>query len=176
MTGLSDLAFPPDSMGKWGEDRIGGGTNTNSDNSNNSDGKSGGFASLTSSNWQFTLQRYMGSWTTGLFAFAAFLSPIVMVAIPQMNVIPLTERQLRCDVECDGFLISFGFKLFILLAGTWAVFFRNPKATLPRIYLYRSIVCFVIAILVFSFWLFYVVKIVTGEERRRVQVGFDKLF
>jgi vang-like len=73
------------------------------------------------------------------------------------------------QVECDGLLISFGFKLFILLAGSWAVFLRHPKATLPRIYLYRSLVCFILAILVFSFWLFYSVKIIGGEEQRRVQ-------
>ena len=27
-------------------------------------------------------------------------------------------------VECDGLLISFSFKLFILAIGTWAVFYR----------------------------------------------------
>ena len=28
------------------------------------------------------------------------------------------------QVECDGLLISFSFKLFILAIGTWAVFYR----------------------------------------------------
>ena len=62
-------------------------------------------------------------------------------------------------VECDGLLISFGFKLCILLAGTWAVFARQPRATLPRIHLYRSLVTSVAAVLTFSFWLFYSVKV-----------------
>ena len=62
-------------------------------------------------------------------------------------------------MECDGLLISFGFKLCILLAGTWAVFARQPRATLPRIHLYRSLVTSVAAVLTFSFWLFYSVKV-----------------
>ena len=62
-------------------------------------------------------------------------------------------------VECDGLLISFGFKLCILLAGTWAVFARQPRATLPRIHLFRSLVTSVAAVLTFSFWLFYSVKV-----------------
>ena len=32
--------------------------------------------------------------------------------------------QLLIKVECDGLLISFSFKLFILAIGTWAVFYR----------------------------------------------------
>ena len=65
-------------------------------------------------------------------------------------------------------LISFSFKLLILFFGCWAVFFRHPRATMPRIYLYRSCVCVLIFVFVFSYWLFYGVRI-AGEQRRRVQ-------
>jgi hypothetical protein len=35
-------------------------------------------------------------------------------------------------VECDGLLITFSFKMICLALGTWALFFRRPRATLPR--------------------------------------------
>ena len=37
------------------------------------------------------------------------------------NVISIQQL---IKVECDGLLISFSFKLFILAIGTWAVFYR----------------------------------------------------
>lgn len=51
-------------------------------------------------------------------------SPIAMVLIPRFNVIQLKSEHLQCDSECDGLLISFSFKLLILLLGSWALFFR----------------------------------------------------
>ena len=35
------------------------------------------------------------------------------------------------------------------------MFFRAPRATLPRIYLYRSAASVLLFVLVFSFWLFF---------------------
>ena len=37
---------------------------------------------------------------------------------------PTKNKTYRGQVECDGLLISFSFKLFILAIGTWAVFYR----------------------------------------------------
>lgn len=51
-------------------------------------------------------------------------SPIAMVLVPRLNVIQLKSEHLKCDSECDGLLISFSFKLLILLLGSWALFFR----------------------------------------------------
>ena len=53
-------------------------------------------------------------------------------------------------------LVSLAFKLFVLAVGTWAVFFRRPRATLPRIQIYRALVCTLIVVFLTSFWLFYV--------------------
>ena len=53
-------------------------------------------------------------------------------------------------------LVSLAFKLFTLAVGTWAVFFRRPRATLPRIQIYRALVCTLIVVFLTSFWLFYV--------------------
>ena len=71
-------------------------------------------------------------------------------------------------MECDGLLISFCIKLILLLLGSWAVFFRQPKATMPRIYLYRAFLTMLLMTLTFTFWLFFSVRI-SGEQRRRVQ-------
>ena len=171
MTGLSDLAYPPDSMSKWGEDTInspftpgGNGYPLPKPNDNVDEEK----LTNRATEWAFTCQRYMGPWTAAVFSVAAFLSPILMVLIPQLGLMSFRESQLRCHVECDGLLISFAFRLLVLLIGSWAVFFRPSKATLPRIFLYRSAICVLIFIFSFSFWLFYAVRI-GGEQQRRVQ-------
>ena len=82
----------------------------------------------------------IGPVTSGVLAVSAFLSPILMVALPQLGVFESRRLSLECDVTCDGMLLSFSFKLLILLLGTWAVFFRKPKTTLPRIFVFRAMV------------------------------------
>ena len=69
-----------------------------------------------------------------------------------------------CGVECDGALVSMAFKLFTLVVGTWAVFIRASRATLPRVRVYRALVCLLILVFLISFWLFYVNHIVKEAE------------
>ncbi|XP_045130015.1 vang-like protein 1 [Portunus trituberculatus] len=115
----------------------------------------------------FTCQRYAGSALCALVALFAFLSPIAMVLIPRLNVIQLKSEHLKCDSECDGLLISFSFKLLILLLGSWALFFRQPKATMPRIFIFRALVTMLIFVFTFSYWLFYVVRILENRDEVR---------
>ena len=72
----------------------------------------------------FRCQQYIGPLTSGLLAITAFISPILMVALPHLGVFDSKIRKINldCDVTCDGMLISFAFKLLILLIGTWGVF------------------------------------------------------
>ena len=95
MTGLSDLAFPPDGpLSKWGEDQR--------SHLHGNQQHTGGFLDLNGEDvesWQFTIQRYMGVWTAAVFSLIAFVSPIFMVLIPQMEIVQLRESQLRCDVS-----------------------------------------------------------------------------
>lgn len=72
------------------------------------------------------------------------------------------------QIDCDGLFIAFSFKLLILLFGSWALFFRPTKATMPRIYLFRACICTLLFIFIFAFWLFYGVR-VFDEQRRRIQ-------
>merc|ERR1719195_949622 len=129
------------------------------------------------SKWQITPPRpleqrcrqHLGPITSATLALAAFLSPILMVVLPQLGVFDSGSRRLNleCDVTCDGMLISFAFKLLILLIGTWAVFFRKPKTTLPRIFVFRATVSLLVFVFVVSFWLFYGVHLL--EESNKIK-------
>ncbi|XP_013772851.1 vang-like protein 2 [Limulus polyphemus] len=110
----------------------------------------------------FHCHRLIGTVIGAMLAFCAFLSPIVMVILPKIET--LKWKVQKCGPECDGLLISCSFKLLILLIGTWAVFFRKPKATMPRIFIFRALVLALVFIFTFSYWLFYVVRIV--EKRK----------
>lgn len=47
----------------------------------------------------------------------------------------------------------------LLGIGLWALFFRQPSAIMPRIFLFRSIVLLLVVISTFSYWLFYIVQV-----------------
>ncbi|XP_023337277.1 vang-like protein 1 [Eurytemora carolleeae] len=115
----------------------------------------------------FQVQRFAGHYITIFLSILSFISPILMLILPQFSIFNLRNSQLKCDVECDGFLISFTFKLLCLSIGSWAVFYRKPKSTMPRLLLFRGLVCLLMFVLCLAFWLFYGVRIM--EERRKVQ-------
>jgi len=117
--------------------------------------------------WRFTCQRYAGQFITAFLSLIAFLSPILMLILPHADFMNMRYSQLKCEVDCDGLLISFSFKLLILAVGTWAVFYRTPRATLPRIHLFRALITLLLFVFLLSFWLFYGVRIV--EQRRKIQ-------
>lgn len=101
--------------------------------------------------------RYAGSAFVAIVSILAFLSPIVMVALPKIGI--NGWRLDTCRPDCEGMLIGFGFKLLILAGGSWALFARRPRSTMPRIVIARAIVLVLTFLLVFSYWLFYGVRI-----------------
>ncbi|XP_072166339.1 vang-like protein 1 [Diadema setosum] len=103
--------------------------------------------------------RYFSIIIAGALSLAAFLSPIAFVVLP--SVMWVVDE---CGTSCDGLFISMAFKLFILLIGSWAVFFRKPKATLPRIYLFRLTMMGLIFTLLLAYWLFFVMRVITPQE------------
>lgn len=111
----------------------------------------------------FDCARYIGMAVAGVLSFFAFLSPIAMVILPKLNLFGWDTVE-ECLPKCEGLLISLSFKLLILLIGTWALFFRKPKATVPRISFFRGLVLFLVFILTFAFWLFYGVRILDKKE------------
>ena len=111
----------------------------------------------------FNCARYIGSLLTAIFAIVSSVSPIAMVILPKLNLWVWNTDP--CGPKCEGILISFAFKLLILLVGTWALFFRRPKATMPRIFIFRALILFLVFVLTFAFWLFYGVRIYEPLER-----------
>lgn len=123
----------------------------------------------------FNCVRFLGTAVAVILSLFGFLSPVAMVVLPRLNVIEwkkdVTDAESKttvdvaaCAPECEGLLISFAFKLLILTLATLAVFFRQPKATMPRIFVFRAVVLFLVFVLTFAFWLFYGVRIV--KEKR----------
>lgn len=124
----------------------------------------------------FSCIRFLGTAVAVILSLFGFLSPVAMVILPKLDIIDWTKRpdgsavesdnfdMKTCAPECEGLLISFAFKLLILMLGTLAVFFRQPKSTMPRIFVFRSVVLFLVFVLTFAFWLFYGVRIV--REKR----------
>ncbi|KAK3107775.1 hypothetical protein FSP39_021993 [Pinctada imbricata] len=107
--------------------------------------------------------RYVGTVLAGVLSVIAFLSPIAMVVLPKLGINGWETGP--CLPACEGLLISFAFKLLILAMGTFALFFRQPKATMPRVFLFRAVVLFLVFVLTFAFWLFYGVRILQDKQR-----------
>ena len=118
----------------------------------------------TDRGWAFSCRRHATNIVTSLLALTAFVSPIVMVALPSLEVLELRDHQLVCGVECDGMLVSLGFKLVILAVGSWALFFRRSRATLPRIHIFRAVIAVLILVFLTSFWLFYISHLVHEKD------------
>ena len=114
--------------------------------------------------WAFRLRRHVGPFVSGLLSIVAVASPVVMVALPNMGVLHLRESDLVCGLECDGMVVSLAFKLVVLVLGTWAVFLRRPRATLPRIRIFRAVVSLLTVVFIVSFWLFYASHVAKRER------------
>ncbi|XP_050415068.1 vang-like protein 2 isoform X2 [Patella vulgata] len=119
----------------------------------------------------FDCARYVGTALAAVLSIFGFLSPIAMIVLPKLGIFEWkaltfgTEIDpMQCRPECEGLLISFAFKLLILLLGTIALFFRQPKATMPRVFVFRAVVLFLVFVLTFAFWLFYGVRILKARE------------
>lgn len=123
--------------------------------------------------------RWVAPTFTTVLSLLAFISPVAMVLLPKLQVIPgffnttlhnSTNHDTRCQPECEGLLISLAFKLLMLLLGSWACFFRLPKSTLPRIFMFRALVLFLVFVLTFSFWLFYIVRIIQKKYHKYYEI------
>lgn len=106
--------------------------------------------------------RHLGVSLAGALALLAFLTPLAFMLLPQL----LWREELEpCGTPCEGLFISVAFKLLILLLGSWALFFRRPKAFFPRVFVFRALLMVLIFLLVVSYWLFYGVRILDSRDR-----------
>jgi len=93
-------------------------------------------------------------------AVAAFVTPLLFIVLPRVNIWQVAE----CGLECEGLLVGIAFKMFILLIGAWALFARRPRAAqLPRVYEMRLVLLVLLSLLTFSYWLFYAVRIIEAR-------------
>lgn len=106
-------------------------------------------------------KRYLFLTLAAVLGLLIFLTPIAFILLPQ---ILWRKKWESCGTACEGLFISVAFKLLILLIGTWALFFRQPRADLPRVFVFRTLVLVVLFLLVFSYWLFYSVRILESED------------
>jgi len=113
----------------------------------------------------FQCQRYMGTVAAILLGLVALATPITMVLLPRLQIVPLRSEQLRCTAECEGLLISLTVKLVLLALGTWAVFWRPTRATMPRIFFLRTLVLLMVFITTFAYCLFYGVRVVEQQDQ-----------
>lgn len=105
----------------------------------------------------FRCHMWAGTVLTGVLSVTAFLSPVIMVTLPRIEMFEWKVQ--KCGPECDGLLISFAFKLLILAVASWALFLRRPRATMPRIFILRAVVLAMVFVFTFSYWLFFSVRV-----------------
>ncbi|XP_043928698.1 vang-like protein 1 [Protopterus annectens] len=107
-------------------------------------------------------KRYLCLTVTAVLGLLVFLTPIAFVLLPQI----LWREELDpCGTVCEGLFISVAFKLLILLIGTWALFFRQPQADMPRVFVFRALLMVLVFLFVVSYWLFYGVRILDSRDK-----------
>nr|CAD7257800.1 unnamed protein product [Timema shepardi] len=161
----------------WGENTTAVTGNT-SEQSDVEDASLGSWPGEPDTGLGFLCHRYLGSTITLVLSMVAFLSPLTMVVLPKLGFFPALVpgsagaqqrmRLLSCGAECKGLLVSLAFKLALLAAGAWGVFLRRPRATMPRIFLFRAAVLVLVLVCVFAYWLFYVVQVTEGAVQSAV--------
>lgn len=107
-------------------------------------------------------KNYFGFICSFCVSVCAFFTPIMFIVLPRINISQQWQVS-ECGLECEGILIGIAFKLFILLFGSWAIFAKKPRASLPRIYELRILLLFLMCIMTFSYWLFYGVRIIENK-------------
>ena len=107
-------------------------------------------------------RQHAGLVVAGIVSVIAFISPIVMIILPL--VLDSNSSNVTCDPTCEGRFVGFVFKLVILVIGSWALFFRKPKSTLPRIVKFRAFILCVLFIFVATYWAFYWARLMVLTE------------
>ncbi|XP_006814982.1 vang-like protein 2 [Saccoglossus kowalevskii] len=123
----------------------------------------------------FDCSRYIGGIVGLLLGLVAVLTPIAFLVIPLFLWEFDESVSDKCNVVCQGLLISFSFKLVILLIGSIALFFRKPKATLPRVFWLRALVMLLIVVFIISYWLFYGFRIIDAPAELKFDNDYESV-
>ncbi|KAG7454984.1 hypothetical protein MATL_G00251660 [Megalops atlanticus] len=99
---------------------------------------------------------------SGCVGVFALLTPLAFLLLPQLLWRDVLEA---CGTPCEGLYVSLAFKLLVLLLASWALFLRPPRASLPRFFVFRSLLMVLVFLFVASYWLFYGVRVLEPRER-----------
>lgn len=117
-------------------------------------------------------RRYLGLALAVVLGLLVFLTPLAFLALPHLL---WPEKLQSCGTACEGLFISVAFKLLILLLAVWALFFRPPRAGLPRVFVFRALLAVLVLLFVASYWLFYGVRILDSQVSRGPNVVMSSL-
>ncbi|XP_040888394.1 vang-like protein 1 isoform X1 [Toxotes jaculatrix] len=106
-------------------------------------------------------RRYFTLTLAVILGLLVFLTPLAFLVLPHLL---WPERLQSCGTACEGLFISVAFKLLILLLAVWALFFRPPRAGLPRVFVFRALLAVLVLLFVVSYWLFYGVRILDSQD------------
>lgn len=106
-------------------------------------------------------KRYLSVTLSVILGLVVFLTPLAFLILPHVL---WPDRLRACGTACEGLFISVAFKLLILLLAVWALFFRPPRASLPRIFVFRALLATLVLLFVLSYWLFYGVRILDSQD------------
>lgn len=105
-------------------------------------------------------RRYFTLTLAVILGLLVFLTPLAFLVLPHLL---WPEKLQSCGMACEGLFISVAFKLLILLLAVWALFFRPPRAGLPRVFVFRALLAVLVLLFVVSYWLFYGVRILDTQ-------------
>ncbi|XP_051283968.1 vang-like protein 1 isoform X1 [Dicentrarchus labrax] len=106
-------------------------------------------------------RRYFTLTLAVILGLLVFLTPLAFLVLPHLL---WPEKLQSCGTACEGLFISVAFKLLILLLAVWALFFRQPRAGLPRVFVFRALLTVLVLLFVVSYWLFYGVRILDSQD------------
>ncbi|XP_061693261.1 vang-like protein 1 [Syngnathoides biaculeatus] len=106
-------------------------------------------------------RRYFTLTLAVILGLLVFFSPLAFMVLPHLL---WPEKLQSCGTACEGLFISVAFKLLILLLAVWALFFRPPRASLPRLFVFRALLAVLVLLFVVSYWLFYGVRILDSQD------------
>lgn len=108
-------------------------------------------------------RRYFTLTLAVVLGLLVFLTPLAFLVLPHLL---WPDKLLVCGTACEGLFISVAFKLLILLLAVWALFFRAPRAGLPRVFVFRALLAVLVLLFVVSYWLFYGVRILDSQVQQ----------
>ncbi|CAK8694886.1 vang-like protein 2 [Clavelina lepadiformis] len=98
-----------------------------------------------------------------VLAFLAYVSPAAFLLLPKL--LGLIENPFKgsCEATCQVTLIGMIFKLLILLAASWAIFFRRQRTSMPRVFMFRSLILVLVLLITLTYWLFYGILVISAK-------------